>query len=115
MSYTKLARHSLSLVVVMGLLILAVGSYDDGGSKKIGAYVMSQEFVNRRLKAPATASYPDYRDDFVVDMGNNRYRVTAYVDAENSFGAKLRMGYTCTLMTPDGENWKCENINIEEN
>ena len=29
-------------------------------------------------------------------MGGDRYRLQSYVDAQNAFGAKLRMHFACT-------------------
>ena len=47
---------------------------------------MSQVFVKRRLKAPATAEFPSWLDvnDFVTDLGGGHFFVSAYVDSLRS-------------------------------
>lgn len=75
----------------------------DVNDKKIMAVFQSHEFVKKRLKAPSTADFQNIYQAEVKDEGNNTYRVVSYVDAENSFGAKLRMNYDCKLRyTNDG-------------
>jgi len=111
----RIYRHVLSGLLLLTLCILAVGSSDNGGKSgpdKIGAFVMSQEFVKERLKAPSTADFPWYDESFVTDLGGGRFRVSAYVDAQNSFGAKIRSKYTCILKSTDGDTWTLESINI---
>jgi hypothetical protein len=61
------------------------------------AYYMSREFVERRLKAPATARFPDYTPKFSNLVGHNHFIVTAYVDSQNSFGALIRTPYIVRL------------------
>jgi hypothetical protein len=62
----------------------------------IAAFVMSKEFVKQRLKAPASADFhwgTQGPDVSVMYVGGCTHEVRAYVDAENSFGAKLRSRY----------------------
>jgi hypothetical protein len=65
----------------------------------IPAFVMSQDFVRDRLKAPATARFPSITDAGVgtTYLGGCEHRVVAYVDSQNSFGALLRSRYVATL------------------
>ncbi len=85
--------YCLIMITVFALCICATscGSSDSSSDNpdKIEAYVMSQEFVKERLKAPATADFPWYDESFVKELGDNKFEVNAYVDAENSFGAKF--------------------------
>lgn len=109
----KKLRHAVSALVLIVLGILAVGSSDDGDEKgpdEIGAFVMSQEFVKEQLKAPSTAEFPWYEDSYVEDLGGGRFRVSAHVDAQNTFGAMIRSKYTCVLNSADGERWILESI-----
>jgi hypothetical protein len=76
------------------------------------AYVMSQDFVSQRLKAPSTASFPWISEATVTDQGLGEFTVTAYVDAENSFGAKLRQHYSCRMVYLGNDQWKCENLSL---
>jgi hypothetical protein len=76
---------------------------------------MSQEFVKKQLTAPATAKFPRYEESFVEDLGSieHRFRVTAYVDSQNSFGALLRTNYTCIVKSFDAKTWHCESMDID--
>ena len=62
---------------------------------KLGAFVASQELMSRRLKSPSTSDFPNYRDRnvIVVFEGECRFKVAAYVDAQNSFGGTVRTRY----------------------
>lgn len=80
----------------------------------ISAYYMSHQFMEKQLKAPSTAKYPRYDENFVKDLGDGRYTVDAYVDAENSFGAMIRTNYTCTLKYAGDDKWTLEEIHLDE-
>ena len=58
--------------------------------------------MSHATKAPATADFASYSDSAVVNKGDGTYIVVSYVDAQNSFGAKIRTRYTCTVFTVDG-------------
>ena len=46
-----------------------------------------------------------------TQLGAHRWKVTGAVDAENSFGAKLRSDYSCEL-TVSGEKWTAVTVNV---
>lgn len=71
---------------------------------KMEAYVMSQDFMEDYLKNPSTAKFPWYSDINVVQTGN-RYKVEAYVDSQNSFGANVRTSYYMILERSDDGGW----------
>jgi hypothetical protein len=96
------------------LCILGAGTSDNGGSNIINAFVMSHEFVRNSLKAPSTADFQEFDPSLVTDLGEGRFRVSSYVCAQNSFGAKLRTRYTCTLKHLDGDNWILESLDLKE-
>lgn len=80
------------------------------------AFVMSQTFVKRALKAPSTAEFPWITDEMVSisqrpDCG---FRVIAWVDAQNGFGAQIRTRYRTDLKYVDAsEAWQLVDIEIE--
>jgi len=79
------------------------------------AFVMSQTFVKRQLKAPSTANFPWSSSDGVSirRKGGCRFEVSAYVDAENSFGAKIRSPYVVHLWSDDrGDTWSADRVDI---
>lgn len=76
---------------------------------KASAYVMSQEFIRRSLKAPSTARFPDYSDRAVTvtySEKDGQYTVMAWVEAQNAFGVHLRKNYICVLWPAGGDLWK---------
>ena len=63
----------------------------------IGAFVMTQQYVEQRLKAPATAEFPSYTEIRVKYLGDCTHLVTAWVDAHNAFGALIRKPYSARI------------------
>ena len=66
-----------------------------------------KDVVDQVLKAPATADYPgswyNPLNDWNMEKKNNVVTVSSYVDAENSFGAKLRTTFLIQFkMNDDG-------------
>ena len=77
----------------------------------IDAWVMTKQFVLERLKAPSSASWPWFDSSFVSDLGGGRFRVVAYVDAVNSFGAKLRSHFVA-VVARNGRDWTLESCDF---
>jgi hypothetical protein len=67
-----------------------------------------------RLKAPSTADFPWYDEDNVQDEGNGRFVVSSYVDAENAFGAKIRVFFYCEVQYEGGDRWKLVDLTLFE-
>lgn len=86
--------------------------------RKTMAYVMCQSYVKETLKAPSTADFPlvDYQ---AWKQSKQTYVIKSYVDAQNSFGAKLRNHWSCKVRYSGGEesnigNWALLDINLTE-
>ena len=122
----KPVQKSASGWVVAGVALLVVGlctnwfglgsSGDDGDSlddRRRFAFFACEDFVKDRLKAPSTADFPNAFSDDVNITGVNPFTVRSHVDAENGFGAKLRMGFTCTVHE-DGEDIVLDNLTLDE-
>nr|DAN17723.1 MAG TPA: hypothetical protein [Caudoviricetes sp.] len=97
---------------IIGLVdkISDISHYEKDYSQE--AYTAAKFYVNKQLKAPATADYPMYDKNFITHH-NDSYTVSSYVDAENSFGVKGRLYYTVT-MERDGKDWINVNVNLSE-
>lgn len=67
----------------------------------------AKEFVKNGLKAPSTAVFPSSDGEYSVStLAENTFTVVGYVDAENSFGAKLRSKFVVKLRySPSEEKW----------
>jgi hypothetical protein len=81
------------LLVVIGAVVVAgiqVGSTSDEDT----ARETCRSAVAKQLKAPSTAQWPG---DSVYEEPPGRFAVEGSVDAQNSFGAMVRTGYSCTV------------------
>jgi len=122
-------RHIFSAAAFLIFVFLAVGSVDDNGSKprdpnawktkdnKIMAYIMMERFVKRRLKAPSTAKFPSVFDgqlDHVTSLGGQKYRIVSYVDAQNSFGAKIRVRFVGVIQQISDDEWQLISLDLLE-
>lgn len=56
-----------------------------------------ESFVKQALKAPSTADFAPHHELQISGSGTGPWTVIGYVDAQNSFGAKLRNGYFCKI------------------
>lgn len=87
------------------------GTQPAGDELHFNAFYTAKQFVEDRLKAPATA---DFSDDYTWGRtAENTYVITSTVDAENSFGAKLRHNWRVKLKLV-GDNWTLLDIQLTE-
>ena len=100
----------MSVIIILAIIGISTPSYSNSNHNDIGysTYSTAKSYVENRLKSPKSADFPSYSTRFVSHSGN-QYTVSAYVNAENSFGANVRSYFTVT-MTRNGDNW--ENINV---
>ena len=114
----------LAIVLALGGGVWLLGQFGDGTpsapedpcARDSAAWVMATQFVERRLKAPSTAKFPWMSDDgvSVSRLPGCKYRVIGYVDAQNSFGAKLRNRFVVELgpETPGSDTWTASAVEI---
>jgi hypothetical protein len=70
------------------------------------ARIIGKRAITKQLKAPATADFSGFTDTQVAhlkDGGPNKWIVKGYVDAQNSFGAKLRNNYQVVIEFEEGK------------
>lgn len=121
---------SLFAVITIGLLSISGGKRGRDEPKteqdeSSMAFIQCKAFVKEQLKAPSTADFGEYWDSHVMQvtdpgakLGENTYQVTSYVDAQNSFGAKLRNKFTCTERwngqdDADIRNWTLKDLTYD--
>lgn len=119
----KKSSKGVSLILVFGgviLFLLCLGilgnenQIDSPSDEKSRAWTAAKMFVRDRLKSPATADFGDQDpDDHVLDMGNNEYGVTGWVDSQNSFGAMIRTRFM-TRVRLEGNEWQLLEIEFLE-
>ncbi len=87
----------------------------------VDARTMCASFVEDRLKSPSTANFLLETEEAIgvtengVNLPRNNTLVKGQVDAQNSFGATVRMTYVCQLHY-DPENpdqWVLDRIDIK--
>jgi hypothetical protein len=99
-AYVGLGGIVIIIFLIIGFIVEA--SIHSGDGNKVEAWFLAENDVKNTLNSPSSASFPGYDDSYVSDMGNNRYIVRAYVDADNAFGAKLRQNiYVDLTITGD--------------
>lgn len=81
----------------------------------MGAFVISQNFVKDYIVSPSTADFPIEATN--IKRIGNKFMVYSYLDAQNSYGAKIREKYMCLLIFNGGEwshqaNWTLEALQI---
>ena len=75
-------------------------------------WAMAQSFVKDQLKSPKSADFPTYGDSSVsITNSGDYYKVTGYVDAENSFGAEIRSTFSLVLKK-GGSKYTLKECNI---
>lgn len=80
------------------------------------AFVMIQEHVKRRLRAPSTAEFPYVTADGVrvEHLGEQVYMIQAYVDAENAFGGTVRTYFVGTMEQVERNKWQLRSLEFVE-
>lgn len=115
-------KKASPLLAILGLLMIATlcaigGVIVFGGvdtkvdpvadNRSTNAEVMCEQFIEQRLKAPATAEYPKPE----TSKDGATYTVRGGVDSENGFGAKIRTAYTC-VVRDNGDTWTLVDLQM---
>ena len=107
-------KKFLSLFIIFVIIACVLDAMGVTGNtfkdSEISAYVVSQDFVSRRLKCPSTAKFPSMRNIGIQHNDNGSYTIAAYVDSQNSFGAMIRTRYLCTVRNTHGSSWVCDEL-----
>jgi len=98
-----IAGGMYSVALVAGALSLIMWAYNSlSGDPKAQsdhssmAYIQCKDYVKDRLKAPSSADFP-FLADRITKVSDNHYIVESHVEAQNSFGVKLRSDYYCDI------------------
>lgn len=93
------------LAAVVACVVKVSAGPDTSNDLSYDAKRVCREFVEKRLKAPATA---EFGGEATTHSGQS-FTVAGHVDSQNSFGALIRSNYTCTV-TASGEQWILDSI-----
>lgn len=88
-------------------------SYSTMSGDYTGAWVSMTYFVKDRLKAPSSAKFEYAGARNVIRLDNDRYRIKSYVDAQNSFGAPIRMHFE-GVVRDTKSSWRLEELYVTE-
>lgn len=109
-------------IFLIGLFGFALTGCGDKCASDVGAFVMSQNFVKKKLKFPSSAEFPYITDDEVYVFGDInekgldicKYSVYGYVEAKNNFGMIVKNKYTVELnYKVKDEMWSVTKVDIE--
>ncbi|MGP1345162.1 MAG: hypothetical protein ACTS3F_00655 [Phycisphaerales bacterium] len=78
---------------------------------------MMEDFVKQRLRSPSTADFPgifDGRADHVKYHGNQQYRIMSWVDAQNAFGATIRIEFVGEIEQVEETRWQLNSLELFE-
>jgi hypothetical protein len=112
----------LSFALLAGLAMTLAACKEEtaavDGCSKPAAYERAKVEVKRNLKSPSTAEFPPLpsgplysNGQVIIAKGSAtcQFSVSAWVDAQNSFGAVLRQNFSVTLTNnPTSGDW---NVN----
>ena len=113
-------KLGLKILLVFFCFILVLGALPDFDSDSEDgneyanegyAYSIAQDKVREVLKAPATADFADY-GEYSIRRNGDTFYIDSYVDAENSFGAKLRKNFSVTVVF-EGEHYSATLTSFE--
>ena len=117
----KLGIGCIGIILILFVLIMVIAirnkptpeqqAANDAQRDGFTAAFVCQGAVRDRLKAPAGADFQSPRQSAIVALAAGRYQISSYVDAQNSFGAKLRTAYTCTA-EKDGAGFRVMKLEI---
>lgn len=83
-------------------------SDDALAQRKMEAFRAAESLIRQQLKAPSTAEFPspvwNSEEIRFIDGDGGSITVTAWVDAQNTFGAKLRSRWLCVVKNT-GTGW----------
>ena len=119
MSMVKIVIAAVLLIGIIGAIVSVtksgppsperIAELDKQKELKI-AYNAAKGYIEKNLKAPSTAQWSKYHPSegtgaAPIDNMANCFYATGYVDADNSFGAKLRQSWRVEMIH-DGDMWR---------
>lgn len=112
-----------SVLIALGIVIVAIIYFATSNTptsstsweqedNRIEAYAMAQQFVEQKLKSPATAKYPLTANECTIRIEGQKYQIDAYVDSQNSYGALIRVNFIAVVEQYEKGKWKLVDLQI---
>lgn len=83
--------------IVVAIVAGIINGIFDLGGGEAEAKLMAETFVRKQLKSPSTADFPSTNEYTATEIEDDVWRVSGYVDAQNSFGATIRTRWTVAI------------------
>lgn len=91
------------LLIIGGCVAIMSGDGKRGEADEGDAIYACKDFTKDKLKSPSSAKFSDE----TASGSGSSWTSSGTVDSQNSFGAMVRSGYTCTLTyTESTETWR---------
>ena len=92
----------VGVLAVLVAILFVIGKCSGGSSSspKIDAFqaqVDCEKMVTSALKAPGSADFAPHNELRISGSGSGPWNVVGWVDAQNSFGAKIRSTFDCSV------------------
>jgi len=100
-------RKSLPVLVLAATVGLLAGCGSSAESRAIAA---CHESVESQLKSPSSAQWPSDGEHTAFETSRGHWSVDGWVDAENSYGASLRMDWYCEVSRDDAGDWTVDSM-----
>lgn len=111
-------KRIVSIVLFLCLIIPFTACENETDENAV-VWTFVQECVSKNLKSPSTAKFPTYNHATIKQVGDSsedikqKWHVESYVDAENSFGAKVRQNFSIDIIRHNDETVTYENLQFD--
>ena len=104
---------ALLLIMLLGFASCTSGGdiKDEYGHDEFDAIALAESAVKEKLKAPSSADFSPFKET-TVTCDASTWTVSGWVDAENSFGAKIRNEYRVVFTFSSEDRYTLESCNI---
>jgi len=101
-------------IAIAGLLAISFyqahqGQNDPEQENYVDAILITRKYIEGNLKAPSSVQHPVFSQYKITKTKNGKYVVSAYFEAQNSFGVMLRTNYSA-ILRPSGDKWYVDNF-----
>jgi hypothetical protein len=119
---TSVAAMGCLVLIIFGVLAGIMQSGDSPKPEPAEPKVIGKTYqvirvcedaMRKHLKAPASADFAGPADRVLRSDGKGTWNMQAFVDAQNSFGAKLRMRFICWV-SYKGANYSVDSLFTSE-
>lgn len=95
-----------------GLVLLGMVMPERPEALLYEAEEICKDFVRDSLKSPSGATFENHRGPAAILMPDGTYEVLSWVEAENSFNAKVRQNYSCNITRWPNGKWTLNKLEM---